>query len=108
MLALCNYLASSNLPTVLSLKFIEIQAIPTLVGTKYSIRTYSGQCGNLRLVLGSFVVEMSAMMDATATMNGVEESKDPLHLKEIGNQYFKKGVFDHAIVYYQKAIRIFS
>ena len=36
-------------------------------------------------------------------MNGVEESNDPLHLKEIGNQYFKKGVYDHAIVYYRKA-----
>jgi len=47
------------------------------------------------------------MMDDTETLNGVEESDDPLHLKEVGNQYFKKGVYDHAIAYYKKAIRIY-
>jgi len=43
-------------------------------------------------------------MEDTMTLNEVEQSDDPLHLKEIGNQYFKKGVYDHAIAYYHKAI----
>jgi len=47
---------------------------------------------------------MTTAMEDTVTLNGTEESDDPLHLKEIGNQYFKKGVYDHAIAYYQKAI----
>jgi hypothetical protein len=43
-------------------------------------------------------------MSSTATLNGFENVQDVIQLKELGNQDFKNGNYDKAIVHYTRAI----
>ena len=43
-------------------------------------------------------------MSSAATLNGFEDVEDVIQLKELGNQDFKNGNYDKAIVHYTRAI----
>ena len=45
-------------------------------------------------------------MENSTDLNGVENAETAVHLKELGNQDFKEGHFDKAILHYSKAIGI--
>jgi hypothetical protein len=46
------------------------------------------------------------MSTSSSTVNGTDDGKDAIRLKELGNQDFKAGHYDKAIEHYSKAIGI--
>ena len=48
------------------------------------------------------------MSTSSSTVNGTDDGKDAIRLKELGNQDFKAGHYDKAIEHYSKAIGIVS